>query len=69
VFIIELLYDFSLFKGSNNELTMANIVARTLEFPKDPPVSAATKDLIAGLLVKDPVKRMGSTMGATMIKR
>lgn len=69
MFIFELLYGVTPFKGSDNELTLANIVARALEFPKDPPMSASTKDLIAGLLVKDPAKRMGSTMGATAIKR
>ncbi|XP_020246198.1 serine/threonine-protein kinase D6PKL2 [Asparagus officinalis] len=69
VFIFELLYGVTPFKGSDNELTLANIVARALEFPKDPPVSSAAKDLIAGLLAKDPIKRMGSATGATTIKR
>ncbi|EHA8590942.1 serine/threonine-protein kinase D6PKL2 [Cocos nucifera] len=69
VFIFELLYGVTPFKGSDNELTLANIVARALEFPKEPSVSASAKDLIAGLLVKDPARRMGSTMGATAIKR
>ncbi|XP_073004697.1 serine/threonine-protein kinase D6PKL1-like [Typha latifolia] len=69
VFIFELLYGVTPFKGSDNELTLANIVARALEFPKDPPVSSAAKDLIAGLLVKDPLRRLGSTVGATAVKR
>lgn len=69
VFIFELLYGITPFRGSDNELTLANIVARALEFPKEPSVSASAKDLIAGLLVKDPARRMGSTMGATAIKR
>ncbi|XP_039133613.1 serine/threonine-protein kinase D6PKL2 [Dioscorea cayenensis subsp. rotundata] len=69
ILIYELLYGFTPFKGGDNELTLANIVARALDFPKDPPVSVTTKDLITGLLSKDPSKRLGSTMGATALKR
>ncbi|RRT40245.1 hypothetical protein B296_00058632 [Ensete ventricosum] len=69
VFIFELLYGATPFKGPDNELTLANIVARALEFPKDPAVSASARNLIAGLLVKDPERRLGSTMGAAAIKR
>lgn len=69
IFMYELLYGVTPFKGTDNELTLANIVARALEFPKDPPISNSTKELIAGLLVKDPTKRIGSTTGATAIRR
>ncbi|URE11271.1 hypothetical protein MUK42_24575 [Musa troglodytarum] len=69
VFVFELLYGVTPFKGPDNELTLANIVARALEFPKEPAVSASARDLIAGLLVKDPERRLGSTMGAAAIKR
>ncbi|XVE75530.1 hypothetical protein DITRI_Ditri12bG0101100 [Diplodiscus trichospermus] len=68
IFIFEMFYGVTPFKGSDNELTLANIVARALEFPKEPSVPAAAKDLIAQLLVKEPGRRMGSTMGATAIK-
>ncbi|XP_019198997.1 PREDICTED: serine/threonine-protein kinase D6PK [Ipomoea nil] len=68
IFIFELLYGVTPFRGVDNELTLANIVARALEFPKEPPIPAAAKDLISQLLVKDPARRMGSTMGATAIK-
>ncbi|KAF7820261.1 serine/threonine-protein kinase D6PKL2-like [Senna tora] len=68
VFMFELLYGITPFKGLDNELTLANIVARALEFPKEPMVAEPLKDLIAKLLVKDPTKRLGSTMGATAIK-
>ncbi|KAJ0550996.1 putative protein kinase AGC-RSK-2 family [Helianthus annuus] len=40
-----------------------------LEFPKEPVVPAAAKDLISQLLVKDPVRRLGSMMGASAIKQ
>ncbi|XP_010242615.1 PREDICTED: serine/threonine-protein kinase D6PK-like [Nelumbo nucifera] len=69
IFIFELLYGVTPFKGMDNELTLANIVARALEFPKEPAIPAPAKDLITQLLVKDPARRLGSTMGATAIKR
>lgn len=69
IFIFELLYGVTPFKGMDNEFTMANIVARALEFPKEPSVGSAVKDLILQLLIKDPSRRLGSTMGATAIKR
>uniref|UniRef100_A0A7N0VEK0 non-specific serine/threonine protein kinase n=1 Tax=Kalanchoe fedtschenkoi TaxID=63787 RepID=A0A7N0VEK0_KALFE len=68
VFIFELLYGVTPFKGVDNELTLANIVARALEFPKEPGIPASAKDLISQLLVKDPGGRLGSTMGASAIK-
>uniref|UniRef100_A0A2N9FJN2 non-specific serine/threonine protein kinase n=1 Tax=Fagus sylvatica TaxID=28930 RepID=A0A2N9FJN2_FAGSY len=68
VFIFELFYGVTPFRGVDNELTLANIVARALEFPKEPAVPATAKDLISQLLVKDPARRLGSTMGASAIK-
>lgn len=69
IFIFELFYGTTPFKGIDHELTLANVVARALEFPKEPSVPGPAKDLIAQLLVKDPTRRMGSKMGATAIKR
>ncbi|XP_021295520.1 serine/threonine-protein kinase D6PKL1-like [Herrania umbratica] len=68
IFMFEMFYGVTPFKGIDHELTLANIVARALEFPKEPSVPAPAKDLIAQLLVKDPSRRMGSTMGSTAIK-
>lgn len=68
IFIFELLYGVTPFKGIDHELTLANIVARALEFPKEPAIPASVKDLISQLLTKDPARRLGSTMGATAIK-
>lgn len=68
IFVFELLYGVTPFRGIDNEMTLANIVARALEFPKEPSVPGSAKDLIVGLLVKDPARRMGSTMGAAAIK-
>lgn len=68
IFMFELFYGVTPFRGMDNELTLANIVARALEFPKEPVIPAGAKDLISQLLVKDPVRRLGSTMGASAIK-
>nr|CBX25403.1 hypothetical_protein [Oryza brachyantha] len=69
VFVFELLYGVTPFKGYDNEMTLANIVARALEFPKEPSVSSAAKDLVTSLLAKDPTRRLGATVGAAAIKR
>lgn len=68
IFIYEMFYGVTPFRGMDHEITLANIVARALEFPKEPAVPAAAKDLISQLLAKDPVRRLGSTMGASAIK-
>lgn len=68
VFIFEMFYGVTPFKGLDHEVTLANIVARALEFPKEPTVPSQAKDLMTQLLIKDPTRRMGSTMGATAIK-
>lgn len=69
VFIFELFYGVTPFRAVDHEITLANIVARALEFPKEPVIPAVAKDLMSQLLVKDPTRRMGSTMGASAIKK
>nr|KYP71094.1 Putative serine/threonine-protein kinase PK7 [Cajanus cajan] len=69
VFLYELLYGRTPFKGSNNEETLANVVLQSLRFPDSPLVSFQAKDLIRGLLVKDPENRLGSEKGAAEIKQ
>ncbi|GAB2234846.1 hypothetical protein Drorol1_Dr00004113 [Drosera rotundifolia] len=69
VFMFELFYGVTPFKGVDNDLTLANIIARALEFPKEPVVPTAARDLMSQLLVKDPERRLGSTMGASPIKQ
>ncbi|EEF33316.1 serine/threonine-protein kinase AGC1-5 [Ricinus communis] len=68
IFMFELFYGVTPFRGLDHELTLANIVARALEFPKEPAIPSTAKDLISQLLVKDPARRLGSTMGASAIK-
>ncbi|KAI4340450.1 hypothetical protein MLD38_025282 [Melastoma candidum] len=69
IFIYELLFGKTPFKGPSNDETLANVVSRRLKFPETPAVSHPAKDLIRGLLVKNPDNRLGSGKGAADIKR
>ncbi|KAK7345383.1 hypothetical protein VNO77_15987 [Canavalia gladiata] len=69
VFLYELLYGRTPFKGSNNEETLANVVLQSLRFPDSPFISFQARDLIRGLLVKEPENRLGSQKGAAEIKQ
>ncbi|KAL2610963.1 hypothetical protein R1flu_022655 [Riccia fluitans] len=74
IFLYELLYGRTPFKGEDNEITLVNVVSQQLEFPQkgDPyykEVEASAKELIKSLLVKDPQKRLASKRGATEIKQ
>ncbi|XP_020585961.1 serine/threonine-protein kinase KIPK2-like isoform X2 [Phalaenopsis equestris] len=68
IFLFELLYGMTPFKGSGNEETLANVVYKNLKFPETPTISLNAKDLIKRLLVKDPDNRLGSVKGAAEIK-
>ncbi|KAJ0260221.1 Protein kinase PINOID 2 [Hirschfeldia incana] len=76
VFLYEMIFGTTPFKGDNNEKTLVNILKAPLTFPKvivnsqkeyDNMVTA--QDLIAKLLVKNPKKRLGSLKGSIEIKR
>ncbi|KAJ7947955.1 putative Serine/threonine protein kinase [Quillaja saponaria] len=69
IFLFELLYGRTPFKGSGSEDTLANVVSQSLKFPDAPIVSFHARDLIRGLLVKDPARRLGSVKGAAEIKQ
>ncbi|PIA39234.1 hypothetical protein AQUCO_02700428v1 [Aquilegia coerulea] len=69
IFLYELLFGKTPFKGPGNEDTLANVVLQSLKFPECPIVSFQAKDLIRGLLVKEPENRLGSIKGATEIKQ
>ncbi|KAD2393893.1 hypothetical protein R6Q59_013259 [Mikania micrantha] len=76
VFLYELLYGITPFKGENNEKTLINILKQPLSFPR---IGVSTseeyeemvkvQDLIARLLVKNPKKRIGSLKGSIEIKK
>lgn len=69
VFLYELLYGKTPFKGTGNDETLANVVMNNLKFPDTPLVSFQARDLIRGLLVKEPENRLGSERGAAEIKQ
>ncbi|KAF8412452.1 hypothetical protein HHK36_000416 [Tetracentron sinense] len=69
IFLHELLYGKTPFKGSGNRATLFNVVGQQLRFPDSPATSYSGRDLIRGLLVKDPQHRLGVKRGATEIKQ
>lgn len=69
IFLYELLFGKTPFKGSGNRATLFNVVGQPLRFPESPGVSFSARDLIRGLLVKEPQHRLGSKRGATEIKQ
>ncbi|CAI9773187.1 unnamed protein product [Fraxinus pennsylvanica] len=69
IFLYELLSGKTPFKGSGNRATLFNVVGQPLRFPESPVVSFAARDLIRGLLVKEPQHRLAYKRGATEIKQ
>ncbi|KAJ6816937.1 serine/threonine-protein kinase D6PKL2-like [Iris pallida] len=69
IFLHELLYGKTPFKGSGNRATLFNVVGQQLRFPEAPSTSNAGRDLIKALLVKEPQQRLGVKRGATEIKQ
>lgn len=69
IFLYELLHGRTPFKGAGNRATLFNVVGQPLRFPETPSVSYAARDLISGLLVKDPQHRLAYKRGATEIKQ
>ncbi|KAK9107852.1 hypothetical protein Syun_023863 [Stephania yunnanensis] len=69
IFLYELLHGKTPFRGNGNRETLFNVVGQSLKFQEGSSISFAAKDLIRGLLVKDPQKRLGYKRGATEIKQ
>lgn len=69
IFLYELLYGKTPFKGTSNEETISNVVSQCLKFPECSTVSSHARDLIRRLLKKEPENRLGSSKGAAEIKQ
>ncbi|KAG5000066.1 Protein kinase PINOID [Glycine soja] len=72
VFIYELIYGRTPYAGPSKEATLRNIVKKPLAFPTATPTSNLelhARDLISGLLNKDPARRLGSKRGAADVKK
>uniref|UniRef100_A0A0E0GYU2 non-specific serine/threonine protein kinase n=1 Tax=Oryza nivara TaxID=4536 RepID=A0A0E0GYU2_ORYNI len=66
---LSMLYGRTPFRGKNRKKTFYNILHKDLTFPSSIPVSLAAKQLIHGLLQRDPSNRIGSNAGANDIKQ
>lgn len=69
IFLYELLHGATPFKGAGYKATLFNVVGQPLRFPDSPQISTVARDLIRGLLVKEPQKRIAYKRGATEIKQ
>lgn len=76
VFLYEMVYGTTPFKGSDNRATLNNILKQAVQFPRIGVSSkreldevARLQDLIERLLVKSPRRRLGSVVGSVEIKR
>ncbi|EPS69691.1 protein kinase-like protein, partial [Genlisea aurea] len=69
VFLFELLYGRTPFRGTTNDETLMNVATMSLRFPDAPIVSPPARDLMRRLLVKEPESRLGTETGAAEIKR
>nr|AML78752.1 putative LOV domain-containing protein [Heliconia sp. BC-2016] len=69
ILLYEMMYGRTPFRGKNRQKTFANILHKDLTFPGSIPVSLAARQLIHGLLNRDPANRLGSKTGANEIKQ
>lgn len=68
IFIYEMLYGTTPFKGRDRKATFSNVLKRDVRFLDTQLVSSNCRSLIKKLLIKDETKRLGSKMGASDIK-
>mmetsp|Transcript_18169 Transcript_18169/g.21767 ORF Transcript_18169/g.21767 Transcript_18169/m.21767 type:complete len:755 (+) Transcript_18169:451-2715(+) len=68
IFIHELLYGVTPFKGIERDNTLENVLNKTPVFAATPIVSNEAKNIISALLEKYPPDRLGSVCGADDIK-
>nr|AML79333.1 putative LOV domain-containing protein [Mapania palustris] len=69
ILLYEMLYGRTPFRGKNRQKTFSNILKKDLTFPSSIPVSLPARQLIHGLLQRDPANRIGSNTGANEIKQ
>lgn len=68
IFIYEMLFGTTPFKGRDRKKTFGNILKKDVKFPDTQAVSSHCRSLIKKLLTKDESKRLGSKIGAADIK-
>nr|AML76350.1 putative LOV domain-containing protein [Phaeomegaceros coriaceus] len=68
ILLYEMLYGRTPFRGRNRQKTFSNVLNKELTFPSSIPVSLTGRQLIRGLLQRDPTRRLGAYQGANDIK-
>lgn len=68
IFIYEMLFGTTPFKGLDRKRTFANILKRDVKFLDTQAISLLGKSLIKKLLIKDELKRLGLKLGALEVK-
>jgi len=68
IFLFELVYGVTPFRGSFREQTFENVLHKELSFPADPPVSQPFLDIVRALLIRDSAQRLGTRGGAEEVK-
>ncbi|RCK54940.1 Serine/threonine-protein kinase nrc-2 [Candida viswanathii] len=68
IFIYEMLYGTTPFKGQDRKKTFANVLKKEVKFLDTQTVSSNCRNIIKKLLIKDEEKRLGSKTGASEIK-
>nr|AML76470.1 putative LOV domain-containing protein [Cosmarium tinctum] len=68
IFLHEMLYGKTPFRGRNRQRTFTNVLMKELTFPDTVQVSPEAKALIHALLERDPEKRLGGKKGAAEIR-
>nr|AHZ63865.1 phototropin [Pteridium aquilinum] len=69
ILLFEMIYGRTPFRGKTRQKTFANILHKELTFLRRIPTSLAARQLINGLLQKDPADRLGCEGGANDVKR
>ena len=69
IFIYEMIFATTPFKGSTRNATFANVLRNDVMFRDGTSISSQGKSLIRKLLIKDEHKRLGSQLGASEVKQ
>lgn len=69
IFLYELMFGFTPFRGAHRDQTFENVLHRAVIFPEEPAVSSAAEELVRALLIRDPTRRLGAVGGASPIMR
>uniref|UniRef100_A0A126WXF5 non-specific serine/threonine protein kinase n=1 Tax=Austrobaileya scandens TaxID=13351 RepID=A0A126WXF5_9MAGN len=69
ILLYEMFYGYTPFRGKTRQKTFANILHKNLKFPASIQVSLPAKQLMYGLLHRDPGSRLGANEGANEVKK